>query len=213
MDAHGTPADVLRWRRTTWDSGALASAPIPVSSYEVVDALAELASPIAPYFRIWRRLSSPGIPPGAQLVQRYAVVGRAPIALSITGGIHFRFVTCQRLILRLLQRSAARAVPPLQDFQPLEVWSAVDGVPYLKAGGGARLVTVGGQTTRGSGCDLSSLGTADIDPHEKDLDVSCSGEAQGPTRFESAGRRTTLIFWQSQRRPMETSACGLFRTA
>jgi hypothetical protein len=27
------------------------------------------------------------------------------------------------------------------------------------------------------------LGTADTDPHEKDLDVTCSGEAQGPTRF------------------------------
>ena len=27
------------------------------------------------------------------------------------------------------------------------------------------------------------LGTADTDPHEKDLDVSCGGEAQGPTRF------------------------------
>jgi hypothetical protein len=27
------------------------------------------------------------------------------------------------------------------------------------------------------------LGTADVDPHEKDLDISCAGEMEGPTRF------------------------------
>lgn len=39
IGAHRLPADVLRWRRVAWESGAPAVAPFPISSYEIVDAL------------------------------------------------------------------------------------------------------------------------------------------------------------------------------
>src|SRR5580700_1973265 len=36
---HHLPAEVLRWRHVGWESGAPAAAPLPISSYAVVDAL------------------------------------------------------------------------------------------------------------------------------------------------------------------------------
>jgi hypothetical protein len=42
------------------------------------------------------------------------------------------------------------------------------------------------------------LGTADVDPHEKDLDESCSGEMEGPNRFL---RGQAYYAWLHKRHP------------
>ncbi len=90
VGAHGLPANVLRWRQTDWESGAPAVAPIPVASFDVIDALlARLADPS--HFPNLKAVVLAGHSGGAQLLQRYAVVGRAPAAISKTG-IHLRFV-------------------------------------------------------------------------------------------------------------------------
>lgn len=69
------------------------------------------------------------------------------------------------------------------------------------------------------------LGTADTDPHEKDLDVTCSAEAEGQTRFERGKAYYVYLHsrnaaaWNQQLRfvkgvghsahQMFTSVCGI----
>jgi hypothetical protein len=177
--AHGTSGEVLRWRGTAWDSGTPAYEPVAISAYEVVDALiARLAD--RSMFPNLTNVVLAGHSAGAQLVQRYAVVGRAPVALSRTSGLHFRFVIANAS--SYVYFSAARPAPR-SDCKALNRWKygIVDGPPYLKSdaeNGWSELEANYAQQDV-----IYLLGTADTDPHEKDLDVSCSGEAQGPTRF------------------------------
>jgi hypothetical protein len=221
VDVHDTPADVLRWRRTAWDSGAPASAPIPVSSYEVVDALIMRLADRS-IFPDLTTVVLAGHSAGAQLIQRYAVVGKAPAALSNTSGIHFRFVIANAS--SYVYFSDQRPVPA-RACRSFNHWKygTVDGAPYLKSGAEPDWPRLEANYAQQDVIYL--LGTADTDPHEKDLDVSCSGEAQGPARFARGqayyaylhsrnGVRWNQRMWfvpdvaHSARR-MFTSACGV----
>ena len=180
------PADVLRWRGTDWESGAPAVAPAPINSYEVVDALlTHLADrSIFPHLQTVVLAGHSG---GGQLVHRYAIVGRAAGALS-KGGVHLRFVVAnpssyvyfsderpaQGGTLALFQGNAC---PHFNHWKygPLEapayiILDADHTWPQMEADYAQRDV-------------IYLLGDADTDPREKNLDVSCSGEAQGATRF------------------------------
>ncbi len=229
VDVHGTPADVLRWRRTTWDSGAPASAPIPVSSFEVVDALvARLAD--RSVFPNLATVVLAGHSAGAQLVQRYAVVGRAPIALANTSGIHFRFViaNASSYVYFSDERPAPGGAAVLfrsRGCRAFNHWKygTVDGPPYLKSDAETSWSQLEANYAQQDVIYL--LGTADTDPHEKDLDISCGGEAQGPTRFARGqayyaylhgrnGVRWNQRMWfvpevAHSVRQMFTSACGV----
>jgi hypothetical protein len=175
---HHLSKDVLRWRRVDWESGAAAMAPLPVSSYDVVDALlARLAD--RALFPNLKTVVLAGHSGGGQLVQRYAVVGKAAASLE-SAGIRVRYVVANPS--SYLYFSDERPVqvrgcaefdrwkygitdPPAYAKQdPADTW------PQREAGYAHRDV-------------IYLLGTADIDPHEKDLDTSCAAEAQGPTRF------------------------------
>jgi hypothetical protein len=185
-DAHLIPEDVLRWRRTEWESGSPASAPIPVSSYEVVDAM---------LIRLADRTVFPGLTTivlaghsgGAQLVQRYAIVGRAPVELS-GGGIHFRFVIANASSYLYFSDERPAAGGALLPFRSrgcmgFNHWKygTLGGTAYLSHD--VPVMWPRMEADYANRDVIYLLGTADTDPHEKDLDVSCSGEAQGPTRF------------------------------
>ena len=179
VDVHGTPADVLRWRRTTWDSGAPASAPIPVSSYEVIDALlARLAD--RSVFPNLTTIVLAGHSAGAQLVQRYAVVGKEPAALANTSGIHFRFVIANASSYVYFSDERPAPARGCKSFNHWK-YGPIDAVPYLRSD--VQTDWPQREASYAQQDVIYLLGTADIDPHEKDLDVSCSGEAQGPARF------------------------------
>ncbi len=88
--AHAMPGDVLRWSIAGWVSGEAATGPAPLSSFDALDAiLARLDDPTT--FPNLRRLAIAGHAAGAQLVQRYAVVGRGPTALA-HAGVAVRYV-------------------------------------------------------------------------------------------------------------------------
>ena len=184
--AHRVPADVLRWQHTDWEGGAPALAPAPISSYEVVDSLlARLADrSIFPHLQTVVLAGHSG---GGQLVHRYAIVGRAVGTLS-RGGVHLRFVVANPSsyvyfsderpaeggALALFQGNAC---PHFNHWKygPLDAPTYVTldadhAWPQMEADYAQRDV-------------IYLLGDADTDPREKDLDVSCSGEAQGATRF------------------------------
>jgi hypothetical protein len=187
VGAHRLAADVLRWRGTDWESGAPAVAPIPVSSFEIVDAvLARLAD--RSLFPNLKNVVLAGHSGGAQLVQRYAVVGRSLSAVS-RGGIHLRFVAANPSSYLYFSDDRPRAgggSAPVRGavFCPqLNRWKygTVDPVAYVKVDADNTWPQMEADYAQRDVIYL--LGTADTDPHDKDLDVSCGGEAQGPTRF------------------------------
>jgi hypothetical protein len=184
--AHRVPADVLRWRGTDWESGVPAVAPAPISSYEVVDALlARLADrSIFPHLQTVVLAGHSG---GGQLVHRYAIVGRAIAALS-RSRVHLRFVIANPssyVYFSDERPTEGGTLAPLRssDCPHFNHWKygALDAPAYVTLDADHTWPQMEADYAQRDVIYL--LGTADTDPHEKDLDVSCSGEAQGPTRF------------------------------
>jgi hypothetical protein len=186
IHAHRVAADVLRWRGTDWESGAPAVAPTPISSYEVVDALlARLADhSIFPHLQTVVLAGHSG---GGQLVHRYAIVGRALDALS-RSGVHLRFVIANPssyVYFSDERPTEGGTLAPLRSGHcpQFNHWK------YGTLNAPAYVTLDAGHTWPQMEADYAQrdviylLGTADIDPHEKDLDLTCGGEAQGPTRF------------------------------
>jgi pimeloyl-ACP methyl ester carboxylesterase len=187
VGAHQLAPNVLRWRGTDWESGVPAVAPVAMGSFEVVDAvLAQLADRST--FPNLKTVVLAGHSGGAQLVQRYAVVGRAPAAIS-RAGIHLRFVVANPS--SYLYFSDERPAPDGKGalfrgaafcggFNQWK-YGTVDPVPYVKLDADNSWAQMEADYVQRDVVYL--LGTADTDPHEKDLDVTCSGRAQGPHRF------------------------------
>jgi hypothetical protein len=186
IGAHRLPKDMLRWHHTDWEAGLPAVAPAPISAYEVVDALlVRLADPsIFPHLQTAVLAGHSG---GGQLVHRYAIVGRGLSALS-RSGVQLRFVIANPSsyvyfsderpteggILALFRSDVCPRFNHWKygtlDAPDYVTSNAERGWPQMEADYAQRDV-------------IYLLGTADTDPHQKDLDVTCGGEAQGPTRL------------------------------
>ena len=178
--------EVLRWHATDWEGGAPAVAPTPISSYEVVDALlARLADrSIFPHLQSVVLAGHSG---GGQLVHRYAIVGRGADALS-GGGIHLRFVIANPSSYVYFSDERPSEGGSLAPFQSnacprFNHWKygPLDAPAYIPLDANHTWAQMEADYAQRDVIYL--LGDADTDPHEKDLDVTCGGEAQGPTRW------------------------------
>jgi len=187
--AHHLPERVLRWRQGTWEAGTDAAGPSPISAYEVIDALVAHLSDRRFYPNL-KIIVLAGHSGGGQAMQRYAIAGRAEQILA--PGIQIRYVVANPSSYMyftgerpVFDRDRVRFAPGDAQgchnfnrwkFGPLDVHedyvrqSAAEGWPALEDAFVRKDVTY-------------LLGTADIDPHEKDLDTSCAGEMEGPNRF------------------------------
>jgi len=178
--ANRLPADFLRWRGAAWEAGAPAVAPLPMSSYDVVDALlARLADrSLFPDLKIVLLAGHSG---GGQLVQRYAVVGKAAAALS-SAGIHLRYVIANPSSYLYFsdERPAQSRSASCRDFNHWK-YGPIDPPAYVKLDAANRWPQR--EASYAQEDVIYLLGDADIDPHQKDLDTSCGAEAQGRTRF------------------------------
>jgi hypothetical protein len=179
-------AETLRWRKTDWESGALAIGPIPVGPFEIIDALlGRLAD--RSHFPNLKTIVLAGHSGGGQLVQRYAVVGRALITLAHEG-IQARFVIANPSSYLYFsddrpgadEKAGPFVAKTCPDFDHWK-YGPADPVAYVTLSAPNDWTQMEANYAQRDVIYL--LGTADTDPHEKDLDVSCSGEAQGPTRF------------------------------
>ena len=186
IGAHRLPADVLRWRGTDWEGGAPAVAPAPISSYEIVDALlARLGDhSIFPHLQTVVLAGHSG---GGQLVHRYAIVGRGIDALS-RGGVHLRFVIANPSSYLYFSDERPTKDGTLAPFRSgacphFNQWKygTRNAPTYVTSGTDQNWQQMEADYAQRDVIYL--LGTADTDPHHKDLDVTCGGEAQGPTRF------------------------------
>ncbi|MFZ3266002.1 MAG: hypothetical protein WA172_18500 [Terriglobales bacterium] len=186
IGARRVPEEVLRWHRTDWESGAPAVAPIPVSSYEIVDALLTRLTDTS-FFPNLKIVVLAGHSGGGQLLQRYAVVGRAAAAI-VKSGIRLRFVIANpsSYVYFSDERPAASGMlapfkgDGCRDFNRWK-YGIIDAPTYMKLDATNTWAQL--EASYAQRDVIYLLGTADTDPHEKDLDVSCGGEAQGSTRF------------------------------
>jgi pimeloyl-ACP methyl ester carboxylesterase len=187
--AHNLPGNVLRWRQGAWEAGKDAAGPFAESAYSVIDAIVEHLADrqIFPNLKVIVLAGHSG---GGQAVQRYAVVGQAE---QIAGaGVRLKYVVANPSSYLYLgderpvfdkqrfrfEKANVDACPDVNHWKygPVEAReayverSAAAGWQRLEDGFARKDVTY-------------LLGTADIDPHEKDLDTDCAAEMQGPNRF------------------------------
>jgi hypothetical protein len=181
--AHRLPQNVLRWRWATWMAGEPARAPAAISSFAAIDAI---------ILRLAERSIFPnlagvvlaGHSGGAQLVQRYAVVGRADPVLA-TAGIKVRYVVANPSSYLYFNDER-----PMTDggFAPFQSASCPNfnrwKYGWIGAPGYARESSPAAyEKTYALRDVIYLLGTGDTDPNHPALDKSCAGEAEGPNRY------------------------------
>lgn len=191
LKGRSLPAKTLYWDGS-WPGGSGAIEPAPISTYSVFDAmLARLAE--RSRFPAMREIVLMGHSAGGQIVQRYAIVGRGPSALARTVKLHL--IVANPSSYFYFDDTRPYAVHNCPDF---DRWRyGLGGAPpyvsqtalQLEAQYAARDVTY-------------LLGTADTDAREWDLDKTCGGEAQGPTRF---ARGKAYIAYLRARHPQGTA--------
>ena len=175
LPAHGLPSSMLHWEADSWQGGAPADGPEPLSPFDAIDAiLARLAD--RSLFPNLTRVVVAGHSAGGQVVQRYAVVGRGEDALTARG-VRVRYVVANPSSYAYF--TSERPLPvdaaACPDFNRWK-YGLQQLVPYAE---GERDLE-----TRYVRRDVVYLlGTADTDPNHSALDKSCAGEAEGPYRF------------------------------
>ena len=177
---HGLPDGVLRWRFSAASAGAPAVGPAAISSFEVLDAILARLTDRARFPRLARVVVA-GHSAGAQLVQRYAVVGRGPRLVG--PGTSVRYVVASpSSYLYLSEDRPARA----GGFQPFDR-TRCEGFNRWKYGleGAPRYVGPLRDLERAYAERevIYLLATADDDPSDASMDQRCEAEAQGPDRF------------------------------
>lgn len=214
LAGHRVAAQTLYWS-SQWPGGSDAIEPAPISTYDVFDAMIARLSDARRFPKL-REIVVVGHSAGGQIVQRYAVVGKAP---ELDGG---------RIPVRLIVSNPSSYFY-FTDWRPYPQSNCSDFNEWRYGLRGApRYVT-------GTSADLEAryvkrqvvylMGTADVNPKEDDLDRSCGGEAQGPYRFarakyfieylgrrhpEGTAQRYALVEGvPHDNRRMFTSACGL----
>jgi pimeloyl-ACP methyl ester carboxylesterase len=221
IEDHRLGKEIIRWRTGTWEAGGPAVGPAPVSAYEVLDAMLEHLADKR-YFPNLKDIVLAGHSGGGQAVQRYAVVSKAA-ARTAAQGIHVRFVIAN-----------PSSYLYFTDYRPSPHGFGCSDWNHWKYGirDAPEYVTVSPSHTWAemeadyAAADVIYLmGDEDIDPSQKDLDVSCAGEAEGPTRLargksyyaylktrhpDAWGQRLWLVNGVAHSGPkMVESACGV----
>src|SRR5271170_2841703 len=188
-EAHRLPSNVLRWREGTWEAGVEASGPVGLSAYEVIDAMvAHLAD--RKFFPNLKTIVLAGHSGGGQAMQRYAVVGRAEKLPP--EGVRLRYVVANPSSYLYFTDERPKFGGGTIKFETADGKGCRNFDHWKYGPNEVREEYVRQSAAAGSQALEDAyarkdvvylLGTADVDPHEKDLDVSCAGEMEGPSRF------------------------------
>ncbi|MES2102759.1 MAG: alpha/beta hydrolase [Pseudomonadota bacterium] len=218
IPAHHLPDDVLHWQWESWMGGENANGPAPLSSFDAIDAiLAQLSD--RKRFPNLKDVVVAGHSGGAQVVQRYAVVGKAEDSMGRLG-VHIRYVVANpSSYLYFSEYRPAPSAPGCPQFNQWKYgWPGAPSYAQIKTS----QVYEDAYAARDV---VYLLGTADTNPNHPALDKSCSAEMQGPYRY---ARGSSYFAYMQQRHPqmttqrlvrvegvghdgdgMFTSACGL----
>lgn len=188
--AHGLPPEYLHWDSDEWSAGANANGPAPISTFEAIDAiLAQLAD--RSVFPHLENIVIAGHSAGAQLIARYAVVGKGPAALT-AAGVHVRFVIANPS--SYLYFDAARPVTLPRYCAHFNRWK----YGWLSAPPYAQALTPQAYEAKFAAEDVVYLlGTADVDPDDPELDKGCAAEMQGPTRYARGLAYFAYVQWRN----------------
>lgn len=211
----------LLWSKGGWMDGMPAGHPAPISSFSVLDVFLErLADRSA--FPALRQVVVAGHSAGGQLVQRYAVAGRAESALRARG-VAVRYVVANpsSYVYFNADRPAAQgAFAPFDASRCPEFnhwkYGLEDPPPYV-----ARDHVSSLEQTYVTRDVVYLIGTADNDPDQAALDKTCPAEAQGSNRY---ARAHAYFSYLQQRHPslsqriidvpgVAHSATGMFTSA
>ena len=184
-EAHHLPKQFLRWHAGSWTAGEPASGPLPLSTFDVIDAmLATLAN--KERFPNLSTVVLIGHSGGAQLLNRYAIVGKSAITMA---GIHLRFVIANPSSYFYFSDDRPRqdgSFAPFHDAAcpAFDHWryGAVNAPAYVGAPSAAAWQQY--ELNYAKADVIYLLGTDDTDPAQADLDTSCAGEAEGPDRLD-----------------------------
>ena len=183
------PAETLRWEVQTWLDGSPALGPSALSSFDVLDAIIQRLADSS-RFPALREIVLIGHSAGGQLVQRYAVVGRAPDAVTLP----VRYVVANPSSYLYFDRERPVAHAGCAKFDDWK-YGFENVPPYVNGSPSAyenryvqRNVTY-------------LLGRLDTDPHHPVLDRSCPGEAEGAFRL---ARGRNYVRYLEQRHPSGT---------
>ena len=204
-EAHRLSKQVLRWHAGSWSAGEPASGPLPLSTFDVIDAmLATLAD--REHFPNLTTIVLIGHSGGGQLLNRYAIVGRSALAAA---GIHLRFVIAGPFDDFYFSDDRPQ---PDGSFAPFHgaacptfyYWryGPVNAPAYVGAASAASWHQYEQDYAKEDVVYL--LGTDDTDPAQVDLDTSCAGPKP---RVRSASTACRILFPLSQ----EPASRGLIR--
>ncbi len=177
-DPGGT--DLLRWGTGSWMGGLPARGPTGASAFDVLDALLARLSDRA-RFPALTDIVLAGHSAGAQLVQRYAAVGHGAGA-----PLHVRYVVANPSSYLWFGPDRPDADGRPSPFAGAAACPGWNDWKYGLAGGLPPYVKDSPATLEARYVSrelVYLLGDEDTDPHQRDLDRSCAGLAEGPNRL------------------------------
>ena len=179
---HGLAPGTLQWTLTGWMGGDPATAPAPVSSFDALDALlARLGDRTA--FPNLRTIVVAGHSGGAQVVQRYAVLGRGGDRLQ-SAGVDVRYVVANPSSYAYFTADRPAPAGGFTPFDParcpaFDTWKY--GMQTLPPYAGEAASSVL-ETAYARRPVTYLLGGADTDPNHPALHKRGAADAQGPNR-------------------------------
>jgi hypothetical protein len=184
--AHRLPQQFLRWHAGSWSAGEPAMGPIPLSSFDVIDALLTTLSSRKDYPNL-NTIVLIGHSGGGQLLNRYAIVGKAAV-LGETG-VHVRFVIANPSSYFYFSDDRPQANGSFAPFNGaacpnFDHWRYGPANAPAYVGDTSAAAWQGREQAYMSADVIYLLGTDDTDPAQADLDTSCAGEAEGPERLD-----------------------------
>jgi pimeloyl-ACP methyl ester carboxylesterase len=193
ITAHHLPETILRWHASDWMAGERSVGPKPISSFLVLDHILKRLSD-SKLFPNLKEVVIAGHSGGAQVVQRYALIGGKEDVLMKKEGIKLRYVIANPSSYAYFD--ATRPVPvdaatcPTFDtwkygMNKLPPYAGKETVAELEAAYVKRDITY-------------MLGEKDIDPNHPALDKDCGAEAQGAFRL---ARGQNYFDYLSKRHP------------
>ena len=185
-EAHRISKRYLRWHAGAWVAGEPAVGPLPISTFDVIDALLITLSNRKQFPNL-KTIVLVGHSGGGQLLNRYAIVGRQPSVL-VTAGTHVRFVIANPSSYFYFSDERPQPDGSFSRFSNAEC-SKFNHWRYGPLLAPAYVGDVSSAAWERREADYVSedviylLGGEDTDPGQVDLDTSCAGEAEGPDRL------------------------------